>query len=67
MKRLKVIPCGACGNWPEYEKILDNKNHFWFIYNCPICEPDGPAKRTLREAARHWNQRSKVYAEMDKP
>jgi hypothetical protein len=58
MKRVKVIPCSACGNLPTYEKILDNHNRNYYLYNCPICEPDGPARETLRKAAICWNKRN---------
>jgi hypothetical protein len=52
-------PCSACGNKPTYERILGNRNRNWFLYNCPICEWDGPAQPTLREAAIHWNKRQR--------
>lgn len=58
---VKPMPCAACGNMPECESDLDNHNKTWWLYNCPICEPDGPAKFRKWEAAEHWNDRQKSY------
>lgn len=53
----KLRPCWACQNLPKYERILGDHNRVYYEYDCPICEPDGPAQETLREARTHWNAR----------